>query len=82
MPITSARIDRLSAAIHDPEAIDVVAGGLATGELYVVNRHSVSTSALVFVTASELASITGEEALSDGCWTFATGFVAVTVRDP
>ncbi len=67
--------DGYAAALRDPLAVDTIAEGLATGELWVINRHSVTPGGLRWV--EDLSWLDGHESDTHGAWCLGTGFVAL-----
>jgi len=65
--------DELIAALGDPSAEDVVAEGIASGELIIVNRHSVSPGGLRWVEFYD--------DLDGACEGWALGTGCVVLRD-
>lgn len=66
--------DRYAAALCSPSGEFEVAEGLASGELHVVNRHSVSPGGLRWASADELSWL--DPAPEHGVWLLGTGFVS------
>jgi hypothetical protein len=61
-------------ALGSPIGLVTVAEGLASGELNVVNRHSVSPGGLRWIDSAP--DIHGEWG-GPGCWALGTGFVSL-----